>query len=451
MSERRVIVIGAGPKGIALAAKASTVSKLKIADVPEILLLDPHGPAANWSGKHGYTTGNHELATPPMKDVGYPYRSTCWGNSEHDNSVNSAMLKFSWQSYLIATQGEATNPFADWVDRGSPPPQLKKWAAYLTWVAQRTENSEIVRFDYREARRINIDEKFEKWVVTVEDLTTGVTEDLHADALVISGPGRSLPVKNQGQSRGRLMDAEHVWNHIPQMKEEAVRAATLLRSAAGIPEVDHSEPEASISTYVIGDGGAASSVILSLLDSMGSACDIKIVSLAGVTYSRGESYDENRHYSDPTEWQTFDSETRKRFLRHTANGVFSLEAKKAFNQRENLETVYGEVHKVEDNGVRVRIDLKDGRTMMCDYAIIARGFDAKWWTSILGDSAQQRIQEICRGDIKMIGELIGYHLEVRNLEPSLHLPMLAGMTQGPGFPSLGCLGLLSDRILKMHC
>jgi mycobactin lysine-N-oxygenase len=29
----------------------------------------------------------------------------------------------------------------------------------------------------------------------------------------------------------------------------------------------------------------------------------------------------------------------------------------------------------------------------------------------------------------------------------LFLPNLAGLNQGPGFPNLSCLGLLSDRVL----
>jgi len=32
----------------------------------------------------------------------------------------------------------------------------------------------------------------------------------------------------------------------------------------------------------------------------------------------------------------------------------------------------------------------------------------------------------------------------------LHLPMLAGIAQGPGFPNLSCLGLLADRILASY-
>jgi mycobactin lysine-N-oxygenase len=41
-------------------------------------------------------------------------------------------------------------------------------------------------------------------------------------------------------------------------------------------------------------------------------------------------------------------------------------------------------------------------------------------------------------------------LSVAGLIPPLHLPVLAGLAQGPGFPNLSCLGLLSDRILRRY-
>jgi mycobactin lysine-N-oxygenase len=39
---------------------------------------------------------------------------------------------------------------------------------------------------------------------------------------------------------------------------------------------------------------------------------------------------------------------------------------------------------------------------------------------------------------------------VSGLVPPLHLPVMAGLAQGPGFPNLSCLGLLSDRILRRY-
>jgi mycobactin lysine-N-oxygenase len=44
-------------------------------------------------------------------------------------------------------------------------------------------------------------------------------------------------------------------------------------------------------------------------------------------------------------------------------------------------------------------------------------------------------------------EAIGDDLAVDDVAPKLFLPGLAGLTQGPGFPNLSCLGLLSDRVL----
>ena len=44
-------------------------------------------------------------------------------------------------------------------------------------------------------------------------------------------------------------------------------------------------------------------------------------------------------------------------------------------------------------------------------------------------------------------ESIGVDLAVSGVTPKLFLPGLAGLMQGPGFPNLSCLGLLSDRVL----
>ena len=43
--------------------------------------------------------------------------------------------------------------------------------------------------------------------------------------------------------------------------------------------------------------------------------------------------------------------------------------------------------------------------------------------------------------------IFGHDLALTEVFPKLFLPGLAGLTQGPGFPNLSCLGLLSDRVL----
>ena len=44
-------------------------------------------------------------------------------------------------------------------------------------------------------------------------------------------------------------------------------------------------------------------------------------------------------------------------------------------------------------------------------------------------------------------ESIGSDLAVAGVTPKLILPNLSGINEGPGFPNLSCLGLLSDRVL----
>jgi mycobactin lysine-N-oxygenase len=43
---------------------------------------------------------------------------------------------------------------------------------------------------------------------------------------------------------------------------------------------------------------------------------------------------------------------------------------------------------------------------------------------------------------------IGRHLELKGMDPRLHIPGLAGLSQGPGFANLGALGLLANRVLQ---
>jgi mycobactin lysine-N-oxygenase len=65
-------VIGAGPKGIAIAAKARALATAGLA-APRVMLVDPGPVAGNWSGQQGYTSGLLSLGTPPEKDIGFPY------------------------------------------------------------------------------------------------------------------------------------------------------------------------------------------------------------------------------------------------------------------------------------------------------------------------------------------------------------------------------------------
>ena len=128
-------MVGAGPKGIAIAAKARALAAAGL-PVPRVVLVDRGEVAGNWSGRQGYTSGLLPLGTPPEKDVGYPYAAS-WGDASAD--VVAAMAGYSWQRHLIRH-----GVYGDWVDRGRMRPTHRQWSVYLREVAEAAE-AEIVR------------------------------------------------------------------------------------------------------------------------------------------------------------------------------------------------------------------------------------------------------------------------------------------------------------------
>jgi mycobactin lysine-N-oxygenase len=146
-------VIGAGPKGIAIAAKARAVAAAGL-NAPRVVLIDRAAVAGNWSGRQGYTSGLLPLGTPPEKDVGYPYADS-WGAATP--AVTAAMADYSWQRHLIRH-----GTYADWVDRGRLRPTHRQWSSYLREVAERADAEiiagEVVGLEAagRDARRVNL-------------------------------------------------------------------------------------------------------------------------------------------------------------------------------------------------------------------------------------------------------------------------------------------------------
>ena len=129
-----VAVVGAGPKGIAIAAKARALAAAGLT-APRVVLVERGEVAGNWSGRQGYTSGLLPLGTPPEKDIGYPYAAS-WGDASGD--VVAAMAPYSWQRHLIRH-----GAYSDWVDRGRMRPAHRQWSAYLREVAGAAE-AEII-------------------------------------------------------------------------------------------------------------------------------------------------------------------------------------------------------------------------------------------------------------------------------------------------------------------
>jgi mycobactin lysine-N-oxygenase len=401
--------VGAGPKGIAIAAKARALAAAGL-PAPRVVLVDRGEVAGNWSGRQGYTSGLLPLGTPPEKDIGYPYAAN-WGDASAD--VVAAMAGYSWQRHLVRH-----GAYSDWVDRGRMRPTHRQWSVYLREVAE-TAEAEIVR-----------------GVVTGLEVTGGGRWEVRlaagaaiaADGLVITGAGPATTVPGQPRDHPRVLDGRTYWLAEHELKHERAQ-----------------------NVCVIGSGETAASVVIDLVKRCHKHSTTDVLTARGVLYSRGESYDENRFYSDPGEWPHLAEAHRREFLQRTDRGVFSLQAEAALNQARGLRTLAGRAAGIEarEHDVVVTIAYGDERERVAyDAVVVAIGFDGRRFEALLGEDAGARYRDALGGGD--LDHMIDVDLSVSGLTPPLHLPVMAGLAQGPGFPNLSCLGLLSDRILRRY-
>ena len=401
-------VVGAGPKGIAIAAKARALKAAGL-DVPDVVLVDRGPVAGNWTGEQGYTSGQLPLSTPPEKDIGFPYAESWAAVSP---AVTAAMSGYSWQRHL-ATIGA----YADWVDRGRLRPTHREWSSYLRAVALRAD-AEIVPGEV-----VGLEVADRRW-----RLTLGSGETIRADGVVITGAGPPIRVPGQPQDHPRVFDGRSYW-----LAERAV--------AADVPRC----------MCVIGSGETAASVVISLLRTAHKRSTVDVLTARGVLYSRGESYDENRYFSDPGEWPRLAESHRREFIERTDRGVFSLQAEAILSQSPGYRALAGRAVAIDAGERQVVVTIGYGserERVAYDLVVVAIGFDARWFEGLLGGGARQLFDDALGED--GLDRRIDLDLSVAGLSPPLHLPLVAALAQGPGFPNLSCLGLLSDRVLRRY-
>jgi mycobactin lysine-N-oxygenase len=375
-----------------------------------VVAVERTGVGANWQASGGWTDGAHRLGTSPEKDVGFPYRSALV--PRRNGEVDERMTRYSWQSYLIATAS-----FAEWIDRGRPAPPHRKWSQYLGWVADQVDMLVV----HGEVDGLGVTD--DRWALHTHETT------VHADALMITGPGQAE--KSLLPGNPRVMSIAQFWDR-----------------AAGHDRITAER------VAVIGGGETAASMLNELFRHRVST--ITVISPQVTLFTRGESFFENSLFSDPTDWTALTLAERRDALARTDRGVFSANVQEALLADDRIRHLRGRVaHAVGRDG-QIRLTLSTNRFSEnletvhgFDLVIDGSGADALWFTSLFSQDALDLLELGLGGPLASdrLQEGIGYDLSVSDLAPKLFLPNLSGLTQGPGFPNLSCLGLLSDRVL----
>jgi mycobactin lysine-N-oxygenase len=418
-----LLIVGAGAKAAGIATKVHVLNRLGLGPI-SVKIVEGTEPAASWLGRNGMTSGEEPLAVTPIKDIGFPYQSH-YEFGEAGEAIDAATMAFSWQQYLI---GERR--YARWIDAGSPSVRHRDYGAYLTWVLGRaTEGVTHVRGRVTE---VALDEGEERWLVEVEE--PGGSTRHAGGALVLTGPGthRAFP-------------------HEPSVADRVFHCDSKRGEFARLPE------DRPCDVAVVGGGESALSCVMFLRGFRPKArCTVYTPMLP---MSRGESFLENRVFSNPdeVEWGDLDLQTRRDFVKHSDRGVFDPPSLAAIAYDDRARFVTGRVTDVgaAAAGAGVRLEYESpggGAGSEHEYVVNCTGFDLLAQLRGLFPAALRAEVERRAGPLweRPAGSevRVGRGLELEGMSPRLHIPGLAGLSQGPGFANLGALGLLSNRVLQ---
>jgi mycobactin lysine-N-oxygenase len=416
-----LVIVGAGAKAAAIATKVHALNRLGHGPL-SITVIEGTEPAASWLGLNGMTSGEEPLAVTPIKDIGFPYQSFR-EFGEAGEGLDAATLDFSWQRYMIGRRR-----YARWIDAGSPSVRHRDYGEYLRWVLSRaTEGVELVHGTVTE---VALDED-RRWQVEVA--ASAGSARYAGRGLVLTGPGihRAFP-------------------HEPSVASQVFHCDSRRGDFAHLPD------DRGCDVAVVGGGESALSCVMFLRSFRPQARFTVYTPM--LPMSRGESFLENRVFSNPdeVEWESLDEVTRRDFVKHSDRGVFDPPSLEAIGYDDRVRFVTGRVTDVgagSEGAVRLEYESPEGDAGgEHEYVVNCTGFDLlAQLRNLFGEELKEEIE-------RRVGPLwaarrgfevpMGRHLELRGMEPLVHIPGLAGLSQGPGFANLGALGLLSNRVLQ---
>ncbi|HEX3040718.1 MAG TPA: SidA/IucD/PvdA family monooxygenase [Solirubrobacterales bacterium] len=427
MSDSDILVVGAGAKAAALAAKIHTINTLGLGEI-SMTVIEKTEPAASWLGRNGMTSGEEPLAIPPIKDVGFPYQSSRQFG-ELGDEIDAALMPFTWQRFAMER-----HEYATWVNSGSPSVRHCDYGTYLGWVLERA--TEGIRIYDGRVTEVSLGEGHDRWQAEVAERGRPEDPERHTGgALVLTGPGvhRHFP-------------------HDPDVESRVFHCDSRREEFARVPEAE------TVEIAIVGGGESALSALVFLRDLRPQAR--LTVYTPTLPLSRGESFLENRVFADPDNvgWEHLDVETRRDFVKHCDRGVFDQTVLARIADDDHLSFVTGRaVHvSLAPDGEGAVLDFESPSEGACaepyDYVVNCTGFDLlRQLRGLFPDAVRDEVEEQCGPlwDRPPQTEVpIGRSLALEGMRPRLHIPGLGGLRQGPGFANLGSLGLLANRVLQ---
>jgi mycobactin lysine-N-oxygenase len=426
VSESDILIVGAGAKAAAIAAKVHALNTLGLAEI-SMTVIEKTEPAASWLGRNGMTSGEEPLAIPPIKDIGFPYQSSRQFGDTGDE-IDAALLPFTWQRFAMER-----HEYAAWVNAGSPSVRHCDYGEYLGWVLQRA--TEGVGIYAGRVTEVSLADDHDRWQVEVAERgRPGDPERHFGRSLVLTGPGvhRHFP-------------------HDPDVESRVFHCDSRREEFARVPEDEPAE------IAIVGGGESALSALVFLRDLRPQAR--LTIYTPTLPLSRGESFLENRVFADPDNvgWEHIDVETRRDFVKHCDRGVFDQTVLARIADDDHLSFVTGRaVHvSLADDGEAALLEFESPHGLVMseryDFVINCTGFDLlRQLRGLFPDAVRDEVEEQCGPlwDRPPQTEVpIGRGLELEGMRPRLHIPGLGGLRQGPGFANLGSLGLLANRVL----
>ncbi|UXA68107.1 lysine N(6)-hydroxylase/L-ornithine N(5)-oxygenase family protein [Xanthomonas prunicola] len=405
----KIAVIGGGPKGAALAAKAECLNAI-LGSKLRITIFEKHDIGANWEGKHGYTNGEQPLCTPAERDVGFPY------NSAAGLEVETMMQReFSWNAFKVA-QGN----YRDWVGKGRAAPSHAEFSRYLKFCVNKS-SAKVVRgevFGVSSARKL--------WRVKYrssgrQDVQEGF------NSVVITGHGpqaQRFPKVNDA----KVFDGVNVWTRFDSL-------------------MDLARQDESGAIVLIGAGGTSAAIAGSLARK-GVRNPIIILGSQASFFARVDNWFENKVFADKELWNSLSEESRRVFTDRLTRGAVWANVLEDISKSENITYRSAEVKGIAyGHGLELLVNCKlSGRNDVTPVpavaAVDATGFDDMWFMSLLSEPLRMRL-----GDRKSIQENIedDLALRIKGYGP-IHMPMLSQL-KSPGFVSLMALGEMATDIL----